>query len=484
LRRQLAPKYCSLPSRAPQRTSPITPHVLLRGIRELDPAVVAETRRTPTALPLPMTLRALFAVALLTLAAIACDRPPPEDRETRTRRLVTEWIEPVDPSPWERSSPEQPIVIYADRSASMIGFLDPDYRTQKDYRSVIDGLHARLAPDAFFSFGTAVLPIPGAGLHILGNAAFYTDRNTELEQVVDSIARDTALQRNHIILGDARRSDPNSAHRQFIKMRELAQRWTSRGGTFLVAVSQAPFHPVPNDPSGCYAPESGRAASDSALTCPLYAFVFAAPGDGMVIATVLDNVFEHIWAFPIPTAQLGIFELREQSLANRVRFEPEWLPAGGSSRTARFSAEEYINDPSILEVVPSLGAPAVLRSLANGSQLEARLSATTVGSDTTGGPQWATVDHGQGYFRFHGQDRTVQAFRPGDVCTVAGMSDPCGILYRLELVPTGRPAWLGRFEAESAADRARTFGVGRLFEAFAASATSAPALARIYLLMQ
>jgi hypothetical protein len=39
-------------------------------------------------------------------------------------------------------------------------------------------------------------------------------------------------------------------------------------------------------------------------------------------------------------------------------------------------------------------------------------------------------------------------------------------LYKIELFPTGEASWLEDFDAESAEDEVRTYGLGRLFELF------------------
>jgi hypothetical protein len=49
------------------------------------------------------------------------------------------------------------------------------------------------------------------------------------------------------------------------------------------------------------------------------------------------------------------------------------------------------------------------------------------------------------------------------------------IAFRIELVPAGAPGWLDRFDAASANDALRTYGLGRLFQGFAGTG-SAPVL--------
>jgi hypothetical protein len=81
--------------------------------------------------------------------------------------------------------------------------------------------------------------------------------------------------------------------------------------------------------------------------------------------------------------------------------------------------------------------------------------------------------------------RGLEVFSPGgDDCRAAKEDEPCGTLYRVELFPAGTPAWLAELEARDASDVERTFGLGRLFERFRASAATSPPLARAYLLVR
>ncbi|HLL83293.1 MAG TPA: hypothetical protein VK420_11600, partial [Longimicrobium sp.] len=145
------------------------------------------------------------------VAVAACQ--PPADREARTQEVVAGWVEAPDSAGWGMGALRHPVAVYADRSRSMRGFLDPAYPTRVDYRSVIDGLQARLGPRRVYGFGSSVRLEPNAGLDVLGSRDFYGDRDTEMEDALDSIARDTLLAWSHVVIGDARRSNPDLAHR-------------------------------------------------------------------------------------------------------------------------------------------------------------------------------------------------------------------------------------------------------------------------------
>jgi hypothetical protein len=422
-----------------------------------------------------LAARALLA-CVVTLAAC----PPLRDREAGTQEVVRGWVEAPDSAGWGMGALAHPVAVYVDRSGSMRGFLDQEYRTRLDYRSVIDGLQARLAPGAVYGFGSSVRREKDAGLDVLGNRGFYSDRDTEVEEALDSIARDTLLAWSHVVIGDARRTNPDLAHRQFVRMRELALRWSRARGTFLVAVSRAPFRPVEGDPSGCHASGGER---DSARQCPLYAFVFAAPGDGVRIATELAGLFEHVWGHPLPTAPLAAVALRPDGAAPEegVQYDAAWL--SDPATVPRLEAAAPATRAFRAKLVPADGsAPAgrLLDRLLAGARLE--LFARPVTADSAASP-WRRQNGGTGPVRAGGTG--IDVFSPGgDDCAAAEEGEPCGTLYRVEARAPGAPPWLARFEAREAADAERTFGLGRLFEPFLPLAATAPPLARSYLLVR
>ena len=95
----------------------------------------------------------------------------------------------------------------------------------------------------------------------------------------------------------------------------------------------------------------------------------------------------------------------------------------------------------------------------------------TLSDDTT--PQWRPSSASGALMR-PGRD----AFSYHFVSRGAGVARS---LYRLQLHPAGAPSWLDAFDAESAADARRTYGLGRLFESFrAADPLAAPAVVRAY----
>ncbi len=429
--------------------------------------------------------RSRLARLLPLCAVLLAGCPAPPDPEALTQEVVRGWVEAPESAEWRMAAPAHPVAVYADRSRSMRGFLDPAYPTRVDYRSVIDGLQARLGPRRVYGFGSSVRLEPSAGIDVLGSREFYGDRDTEMEEALDTISRDTLLAWSHIVIGDGRRSDPDLAHRQWMRMRELALRWTRARGTFLVAVSRAPFRPVQGDPSGCHAASAGEQGG-SGRNCPLYAFAFAAPGDGVRIAAELAGLFEHVWGHPLPTAPLTAVMLRPGDAAPEegVQYDRAWL--SDPPIVPRIEAAAPATRPFRATLEPAdTSAPAgrlLARLLADGPRLE--LFARPVTSDSAAAP-WSRQGGGSGAVRAAAGGAGVEVFSPGgDDCAAAGEGEPCGTLYRIEARAAGAPPWLARFEARQAADAERTFGLGRLFEPFLPLAAGAPPLARTYLLVR
>ncbi|HYH79617.1 MAG TPA: hypothetical protein VEX86_07460 [Longimicrobium sp.] len=395
------------------------------------------------------------------------------------------WVDAPDDRAWQPGRLVHPVAVYADRSRSMRGFLDPAYPTRVDYRSVIDGLQARLAPRRVYGFGSRVRVEPNAGLEVLGNREFYGDHDTEMEEALDSIAADSLRTWSHVVIGDGRRSDPNLAHRQFVRMRELALQWSRGGGIFLVAVSRAPFHVVQGDPSGCHAATAG-ASRDSARQCPLYAFAFAAPGDGIRIATDLSGLFEHVWGYPLPTAPLGAVALQpdEPDAEPSVGYDPTWLsgpPTVPKLEAAVPATRRFRLDLAAVDTTTPAGR-LLGRLLAASPRME--LNARPVTADSIATP-WARQDGRSGPVRVGADGTAVDVFSPGgDDCLSVRKGEPCGTLYRIEVRVPGAPAWLSAVEAREAADAERTFGLGRLFAPFLPLAGTSPPLARTYLLVR
>ena len=236
--------------------------------------------------------RSMLTAALLLLAAADCHGESDEVADLRRAKAMATGD---SLAVWPKPDAGRPVVLYVDRSQSMRGFLDPAYpgRVATDYRAVIDGFDARLTPSQVYGFGNEVRAAEGQGLvGVLGNKDFYSDGNTEIEEVFPLISGDSTASSTHVLIGDGRRGNPDAANGQFVRMRALADQWIGRGGAFIVASSAAPFQPVANDPAGC--------GDTDRQTCPLYAFAFVAPGDQGRVAAALASVFQNLYVTPLP----------------------------------------------------------------------------------------------------------------------------------------------------------------------------------------
>lgn len=349
-----------------------------------------------------------------------------------------------------------PVVIYVDRSGSMRGFLDPAYptRTPTDFRAVLDRLVVGLHPTAGYSFGSAVRPI-APSLATFDDRAFYTDRDTRVEAVLDTIAADTTHARTHIIVGDGRRGIPSAADGQFVRMRELAERWIGAGGAFLVGTSMAPFRTVAGDPSGC----RSDIADDPRQRCPLYAFAFVAPGADDQVRVALAQSFEHVFAARQRAVPPNALTLLVPPHSGGVDVNRRWASARGGAWITRVSGATPAAAWLTLRAQTTDSATADGRTTAaflRGQGTTVRVLARPFRAEAAG-MAWQPV----------GSAAPIRA-TPGvplavDVIT-RGLTAPTG-LYRIDFMPSGEPSWLGEFDAIDANDRRRTYGLGRLFEA-------------------
>ena len=396
-----------------------------------------------------------LVIALLLTACDSCGVTPRDESQDVVlaqtlagRGQVRGWT-PLD------SAARGPVLLYVDRSRSMRGFLDPQYPTRvpTDYRSVIDAFDAGLAPQRVFGFGNRVQAAEKAGLGVLGNQGFYDDGNTEMEQVFDLIAADTAEASTHVIIGDGRRSSPDVANNQYVRLRALADRWTAGGGTFLVAASRAPFHPVKEDPSAC----GSEASEQAGKVCPLYAFAFAAPGQESRVASTLARAFEHLFVAPLP-AVAGSAVALVKSGQGGPDVDRSWARAADGTPIVRVRSDSALNVPARVAVLlrdSTLPLGRAQLAALRGEGTEARIFVRPLADSS---PGWRTSPPRGALVRTTADPFVFEFFSRG--------ADNPAFLYRIELRPTGVPGWLQDFDAEAAGDPLRTFGLGRLFERF------------------
>jgi len=371
----------------------------------------------------------------------------------------------------QRPVPE--VVLYLDRSASMQGFLDPEYptRVRTDFRAVVDRLLVGTNTVRAFSYGTSVRPFrPSLG--ILGNKAFYSDRDTRFEDVLAIIAQDSLGSETHLIVGDARRGSPDLANAQFTQMRTLADAWVNHGGTFVTAVSLAPFKTVASDPSGC---RRGPADDTAGQTCPLYAFAFVAAPDVEAVTTAVADVFEHVFAWPMPTVPTKVLTEQQQGSSADIALEKRWasLTDGGWIARVRGRAapsnQELFAQLSIGDSANPSGRTyaALLEGQAHAVGLRAKsLSATAP-------LPWADVASHGALLRVTGDQPPTLGF------VTRGKNAPRSIIA-VDLLPRGVPSWLEVVSASNANDVRRTYGINLLFEAFRTKAQKSPSPAARY----
>jgi hypothetical protein len=364
---------------------------------------------------------------------------------------------------------EPAVVVYFDRSGSMRGFLDPKYPTRipTDYRAVIDRLVVGLRPVRGYSFGSALRPADPT-LATLGAREFYTDKDTQTEQVLHEIARDTATRETHIIITDGRRGSPTAGDAQFVKMRELASRWVERDGAFLVATSLAPFQTVTSDPSGC----RRRDAADGApQTCPLYAFGFIAPGDVARVTASLAGVFEHLFVWPAPVIPPSQLSLVPKDMDRRdIRVERRWASGEKGTPIVRVRGDSATN--KVLTVAFALRDTTTPEGRAHatilagqGVRVELRSRAFT---PAAAAQAWNPVEARGALVTPVVPSRDAMgpgAAPPALDLVTRGPRAPV-TMFQVDLVPTGAPSWLDAFDAVDAKDVVRTYGLGRLFEGF------------------
>jgi hypothetical protein len=439
-----------------------------------------------------MRITALLPIAAILLMGARCDGtkadrcpspPQPEvcDRMSAQRFAIADTL-----STWPAQAAAKPVVLYVDLSQSMRGFLDPDYPTREptDYRRVISVIDAELSPRPINGFGNSVRVVGETALGTLGKQSIYSDGNTQMEDVFPRVLADTPLSSTHIIIGDGRRGRPDDANDQYERMRNTAAEWIRRGGTFVVAASSAPFKPVIADPSGCRTAGGEKArddedersehAEDAGGRCPLYAFAFIAPGEQTRIVAALSGVFEHLYVIPMPAVSERLVQLQPDGRSSKITLQPTWVDAGRAS-VARARGSAQTNDPLPASItLTDTTSPVGRASLAalRGRSLRTQLF---VRPDTIPTREWQAAPVGQGLI-LGGDD----PYHPRFISRGPGVPR---YLYRIELVSDGSPSWLDEFDAENARDARRTYGLGRLFDAFQKQGAAAGPVLRAYVVV-
>lgn len=428
---------------------------------------------------------------IVTVAAncllVACPPPPPHGCESEhpgTEQGLSVAVECI------LKKGNSPIVtqtktsarLYLDVSASMRGFLDGDYRSDShNFLRVIDTLVLRLGVDSALGFGSTLRPI-NSSLGNLGRPELYTDNKTDFEAALTKISRDSLLTATHVVLGDGRRDTPEQARSQFSALASLASQWTSRQGTFIVAVSLANFHTVAGDPSGC---GTGPKSPSGVQRCPLYAFVFASPGDEDRIGALVSAAFEHIYAWPLPRSMS--LELEDAnpatgSAGSSGSFEQRWISGPPSPSVARLQAPVPTKGFRPLRLVARGDNVAVRQwhnKLLEDARLSAKVSMSVLGDlmkGEKGELAWINIDASAANPRIK-----VDTSSAKNLSVRAGGNNEESSLMRYQLILSGAPRWLDEFVAASARDPVKTMGLSLLFIAPGQEVTGRPPTAYLRL---
>ncbi|HKG95384.1 MAG TPA: vWA domain-containing protein, partial [Gemmatimonadaceae bacterium] len=375
-----------------------------------------------------------------------------------------------------------PVVFYIDGSGSMTGYLDQAFAESfssgaggVSYRRVLSRLSTLWGPRAEgYSFGTRVVRISARSnqdvIAQLVQTSFYNQTDTRVEDVLDQIAKDSARARVHLIVTDGRRDDGASTMAQYKRVGELARAWAADepggaggGGMFALAVSAAPFRRVSRKFGGCWTSDpSGR----TTISCPVYVFAFLPRAAANDVLPVLRGASTRLFVAPAVTDTAIALHVEREGGAQAAALRVQGERAAGQALTLLFGpapADQGTRPfATELTVEADLGRSAARFSVDD--SLAVRLFQARL---TTGAPRWAEVrprDLASAWVKplavRVNDDRTEIELRMA--LRTRAQLEPAA--YRVEVLSTGMPAWLGDYESASHGDSTRTFGLSSLFE--------------------
>lgn len=352
----------------------------------------------------------------------------------------------------------------------MRGFLKPLGGNPTSFQTIVDRILAGAPPVRAFAYGSGLVPLAGDGaLGAINTPSFYSATNTLLEQALDSVDRDTSVQRTHILIGDGRRGSPASADAQFTRMRNTAVKWIAHGGTLVVAASMAPFQTVATDPSGC---RQGPNAQRADQTCPLYAFMFVAPADVEEISSAASEVFQHIFVWPVPVLSGSALTIVQPRNTPQININPKWiaLPDGQYITRVRGVGDASSNADTIRLIADTTNPGGRLASsILQGEEVKLVLRMKPL-SQGAASMSWTPLNPAGGLARVIPSDTSSI---PGIAFITHGAEGATSTIIA-DLVPTGIPRWLEEFDAKSGSDIVRTYGLSRLFSSFQFTAMQHP----------
>lgn len=361
-----------------------------------------------------------------------------------------------------------PVRLYVDRSGSMAGYLDRDFSTgfgvapgSSSLRSVLSRL-ASLPRLQVYGFGSALRSVAAPTnqdvIAQLVRQEFYGDNNTQLEDVLDAVEADSLRASVHLVVTDGRRGDGASAIAQYQRLGRLAQQWSGSrgngalGSVFAVGAVEAPFQQVRSDRAGCWTD-----APQTDLRCPLYVFAFMPGSAAPAVLPRLMGAMPYLHVSPSLSDTL----VRTRVGATRFVGTPgEFAPyPAGAGRPLRLLL--HASPPSTRAVVQTEVGFDVAGSLARfaaADTLRTRVSRLALCEARA---QWRDVEETEAWIAPGAPVVDGSRIRvPLEIRTRPGIPPS---VYRVELVSTGKPAWLARFDAPRQGDATRTYGLSTLF---------------------
>lgn len=353
--------------------------------------------------------------------------------------------------------------IYVDRSGSMAGYLDPGFGAgygatdEGSLRQVIDRVLAAGSPGnrRVYGFGTKVVTVPTQTnqdvIRTLVEQRFYSDNNTRLEDVLDSVAADGQRREVHLVVTDGRRGSGGDAIAQYRRLGELAREWAEDPSSlFAIAALKAPFHPVSRDKAGCW-----TSAPTTEFRCPLYLVLFAPRSMADGVLARMRETGARLLVAPTLSDDRVTVEVRPRLSYPNLRI------AGGGTPHPRLSFQAPVKPDSALVDLTVRLRQSVGRFALDDSVI-IRLSQAAV-SKAPAKKVWSSVDATTAWVKPRAPRADAAATSITVPIVVRSRPQFSPLRYLVEVSSAGRPGWLAGFEAAQHGDSVRTYGLSALF---------------------
>lgn len=409
------------------------------------------------------------AVALAVLGCASESDSGGASGPAQARACLTSAATPVLP---DLELPQQhavPMKLYVDRSGSMAGYLDKNFGAgfgigsgAANLRQLLNSITAVGGQTmAVYGFGNRVTVVKGtAARDVIGtlvSQGFYTDNNTRLEEVLDTIAKDTGRTFTHLIITDGRRGDGASAIAQYKRLGELGRAWAAdpaKPGVFVVAAADAAFRKHREDRAGCWA----ATGTPSVFNCPIYVFGFLPLSASDSTLSALHESMQRIYATPVHSSAAISFAARRSSAPSGA-----FQAFDGQTPAKPLKLIFHSDSPQVSTV------SLVVRADANGGT--ARYAATdslvtqlySAPLCATGARSWTRIkDPGSAWVRPGAvSDSAGNVLLTVDLRARAAVPQ---LAYKVELHSAGRPNWFDEFAAAEQGDATRTYGLQTLLD--------------------